>query len=74
MDKSMLVEHLALAERHVAESEGVVRRQQHLIARLERDGHETSMAKELLQEFERSLQFHRDDLQRIREELTSHED
>jgi hypothetical protein len=70
MDETLILKHLALAERHVLESERRVTQQQALVERLERDGHDTMTARELLLEFERSLELHRYDLARIRAELT----
>jgi len=46
-----------------------VRHQQEIVSQLERDGHDSQMARELLSEFERSLEFHRHDRARIRAEL-----
>lgn len=43
---------LLMAERHVAEGEQRVRRQQELVAELERDGHDVRDAKLLLRQFE----------------------
>lgn len=71
MDKTLLLNHLRLAVKHVAGSERLVRRQRELVEELERDGHESALARQLLQEFEHSLELHRDDLRRIRTELST---
>jgi hypothetical protein len=39
MEESMIRDHLALAEKHVFESEGHIARQREIVAELERDGH-----------------------------------
>lgn len=69
MDKSLLLKHLALAERHVRESESRVSQQQALVEQLEREGHGSELARTLLLEFEHSLELHRYDLSRIQAEL-----
>lgn len=69
MDKGLLLKHLALADRHVLESEGRVRQQQALVEQLERDGHDSELARQLLLEFEHSLELHRYDRARIQAEL-----
>ena len=51
-------EALARADRHVVESRERIAKQQALIEQLEHDGHDSSMAKALLQEFRHSLQLH----------------
>ena len=69
MDRQILLDHLALAERHVAEGERHVARQRDLVAELERDGHETGMARALLQKFEELLAIHKADRDRLRHEV-----
>lgn len=69
MDRTLLLNHLQLARRHVAESEALVVRQRELVEQLERDGRESDLARGLLLEFEHSLELHRDDLQRLQTEL-----
>lgn len=56
MDKTR--EALAQADKHVIESRQRIAKQQALVKQLERDGHDSSMAKALLQEFRHSLQLH----------------
>jgi len=53
MERKSEVGHLEMAQRHVAEGEQHLARQRKLIAELERDGHDTALAIELLHEFER---------------------
>lgn len=59
---------LAQAERHVADGEKTVARQREIVARLERDGHDASTARELLSAFEESLVMHKADRERLRQE------
>ncbi len=65
----MLRKHLTQAEKHVASGEQHVRRQRELVAELERDGHDTAVAKQLLAEFERLWEMHIADRDRIQREL-----
>lgn len=69
MERAAIEQHLAEAERHVTQSEGLVRRQREVVQQLERDGHDTALAKVLLSELERSLALHRLDCKRTREQL-----
>ena len=67
--KRQLEGHLQQAERHVAEGEQHIARQRKLIAELERDGHDTTLALELLREFERTQASHIESRDRIRANL-----
>ena len=69
-DKQTLA-HLEVAERHVAEGAQHIARQHDLIAELQRDGHETATAVELLRTFEQSQANHIENRDRIRAELSS---
>jgi len=69
MDRALWEQHLTQAERHVAEGERHIARQQEIVAELERDGHDTRLAHELLLQFEQSLAMHIADRDRLREEL-----
>ena len=69
MDRTMLLDHLAQAERHVAQGDGHILRQRALIDRLHRDGHETSVAEDLLRRFEEIQRMHIADRDRLRREL-----
>jgi len=48
MQLKMLEEHLAQCERHVALGERHLSRQREIIAELDRDGHDSTKARELL--------------------------
>lgn len=67
----MLERHLALAEQHVTEGERIVARQRELLAELQRDGHNTISARELLALFESVQATHTADRDRLRAELAS---
>jgi hypothetical protein len=69
MARSMLEEHLALAERHVTQGEQHVAKQRAIVAELERDGHDASSARELLDVFEQTQATHMADRDRLRKEL-----
>ena len=51
MDRQMLAEHIAIAERHVADGRARAKRQRARLAKLERRGHETQHAESLLNIF-----------------------
>ena len=65
MDRQILKEHLALAERHVREGAEHVARQRQIIAELERDGHDATEARRMLATFETTQAMHVADLERI---------
>jgi hypothetical protein len=71
MQRAMLVRHLEMARRHVAEGERHVARQRELVAELERDGHDTAQSRDLLKQFEELLALHVSDRDRIEQELTA---
>ena len=48
MDRALIKQHLERAEAHVAEGERHIRRQEEIIGELERDHHDTELARELL--------------------------
>jgi hypothetical protein len=66
MDRQTLLDHLALAERHVSEGEIHVTRQRELVAKMERGGHETGLARALLLKFGELLAIHKADRDRLR--------
>jgi hypothetical protein len=74
MDRSLIEEHLAQANRHVAEGEGHVTKQRELVAQMERDGHDTTEALKLLGHFEELQELHIADRNRIEEELRRYPD
>ena len=69
MDRDLLQTSLAVAERHVADTEHEVARQQMIVAGLELRGHDTSRATQLLRRFEELLGKHIADRDRLRKEL-----
>jgi hypothetical protein len=71
MDRVMLEQHLAQAERHVIEGESHVKRQRELVAGLKRDGHDASQAIDLLRQFEQLQEMHVADRDRLRKELSN---
>jgi hypothetical protein len=58
MNREMTPAHLALAEKNVALGERHIERQEELVAELDRDGHDTRRALELLATFRRSQAEH----------------
>jgi hypothetical protein len=71
MSRDMLLRHLAQARRHVADGERHVARQRELVAELERDGHDTTQSRALLNQFEQMLALHIADRDRIEQELAA---
>ena len=69
MQRHVLQEHLAQAERHVADGAAIIDRQKSLILELERDGHDTSRSRALLCQFEEIQQLHVADRDRLKTEL-----
>jgi len=69
MDRAALQDRLAAAVRHVAEAERHVASQREVVAQLEREGHDTAHAKQLLEQFEEVLAIHVADRDRLRKEL-----
>jgi hypothetical protein len=70
MDRHQIAEHFALAELHVAQGEDTIARQQQLIAELNRHGHDTRLATELLTTFEQTQNAHLLDRERLRAEFS----
>jgi hypothetical protein len=68
MDRNTILEHLALAQRHVREAEQHVDRQRQLIAELERDGHDVTLANALLDQMEQLYVMHMSDRDRLQKE------
>ena len=52
MERTMILDHLALAKQHVALGEKHITRQREIIADLELGGHDTTEAELLLRQFE----------------------
>jgi hypothetical protein len=65
----MLEDHLAAAERHIEEAERHILCQRGLVAQMEREGHDTTVANRLLRRFEEMLCMHIADRERLRKEL-----
>lgn len=65
----LLFDNLALAERHIGQGFGIIARQRELIAALERGGHATEDAINLLADFEDIQALHVADRDRLRKEL-----
>ncbi|MGY3530350.1 hypothetical protein [Bradyrhizobium sp. USDA 4452] len=70
MDRVILEQHLALAERHAAQGRQHVARQENLIAELDRDGHDTTEARKVLDTLRITQALHEQDVERILGELT----
>lgn len=60
---------LDMAERHIAQAEEHVIKQERIVGQLRAHGHSTEMADLLLEEFTQTLQQHREHRDRIAEEL-----
>ena len=69
MDREMLLDHLALAERHILQGEAHLTAQRALIARLDRNGHDARPARDLLDLFEDLQRVHIADRDRLLREL-----
>jgi hypothetical protein len=69
MDRAMIAEHLAQAERHVAEGEKIISRQRALVVIAEATGGDAERSKALLASFEDTQAIHIADRERLREEL-----
>ncbi len=74
MDRATLVNHLQLAERHVAEGQEQASRRQGMISRLEATGLGSSqtadLARQLLHSMLKDLALHIDDRNRLRDLFT----
>lgn len=69
MDRAMLERHLRTARDHVELGEQHVTRQRELVAELDRDGHDTAMARTLLRTFEDMQATHVADRDRLIAEI-----
>ena len=69
VDRELARQHLELANKHVAEGQARIEAQIALVARLERDGHDTLQAKKLLEQFEQTLALQIETRERIIQEL-----
>ena len=71
MDRATIAERLVLAEEHVMTGASIIAHQQKIVAELERDGHNATLARQLLAQFERSQRIYEDDRDRLLAELAS---
>jgi len=71
MDRAIQLQHHAEAERHVAEGRAHVARQREIVLQLERDGHDTTEARKLLDTFEVTQRAHEEHLANIKAKLDS---
>ena len=70
MDRTVLLNHLALAEQHVAQGERHLSRQREIIAETEAAGRDSALARELLHTFEATQATHMADRDRLLRELS----
>jgi hypothetical protein len=68
-DRAMTLEHLEQARRHVAEGERHIAHEREIIAEKERDGHDTSTSKQLLDQFEQIYAMYVAERDRLEKEL-----
>jgi hypothetical protein len=69
VDRETALQHLELANKHVAEGQKRIDAQLALVAKLARDGHDTLQAKSLLEQFEQTLALQLETRDRIVQEL-----
>jgi hypothetical protein len=69
MDRTILVEHLAEVDRHVALGEKHIRRQREIVAEVRQRGDDVTRSEILLGLFEEMQQTHLEDRRRIRDQL-----
>ncbi|HUQ08809.1 MAG TPA: hypothetical protein VM146_00740 [Steroidobacteraceae bacterium] len=69
LDRTMIAQHLALAEAHAAQGARHVARQREIVDELARDGHDNRLATELLWTFETTQACHVSDVSRLKKEL-----
>ena len=69
MDRVVIKDHLALAQRHVVQGRRHIARQKQIIVTLRKGGHDTAMARSLLINFEDAQKMHIADRDRLKKEL-----
>ncbi len=69
MDRAIILEHLAQAERHVADGKQIIEKQEALIIDLERDGHDITDAIKILMTMRQTQALHEDGRDQIMKEL-----
>jgi hypothetical protein len=67
--RDQLERELQMADRHIAEGRAHIEKQMAIIAKLERDGHDSALAKELLATLRTALKMHEDHREHIIREL-----
>ena len=70
MDRALLLQILLQAERHVADGERKLAREREIVATLESDGHDTTMALARLAQFNQIQAMHVADRDGLRQDLT----
>jgi hypothetical protein len=69
MDRVMIAQYLAQAEHHISDGERNLARQRELVAELERDGCDATMAADTLAQFAQIQALHIADRDRLRRKL-----
>jgi hypothetical protein len=69
MDRTTIRNHLEQARRHVADSERHIALQRQIVAEKERDGHDTSISRQLLGQFEQIYAMYLAERDRLEKEL-----
>ena len=72
MDRTLVLEHLAQTERHVAQGVERLAKQEAIVTDLERDGHDTKWAEVLLATMRETHSLHLQDRERLLNELAAH--
>jgi hypothetical protein len=63
MDRQMVLDHLALAEQHIADGKIIIERQRSLVSELEQGGHDTTRAREFLSQFLQTQKTHEEKIE-----------
>ena len=71
MRRAMIEQHLTEIEQLIAHGEEIITRQRAIIANLQRDGHDTTMARELLATLEETQRLYVATRERTQQELWS---
>ena len=69
MHRKMLIDHLAQAERHIAEGKVHVARERQIVEDLGRDSKDAGRSRKLLEQFEDTLETHIEERDRLLTEL-----
>jgi len=69
MDRALVEQHLTVAERHVAQGQSIIVRQQKLVAQTEARGRDSVAARQLLRLFQETQAIHVADRDRLLKEL-----